>query len=432
MKKVIENYLTVILGSGIGRGLSFLTSLILARRMGANNFGIYTIFFTVLMLFWQFPTIIDGIYVRFAKAGEKEEKLEYIKTTFFMKCIIFLALVISAYPLGYVLAHFAFKKPQLVFNLTAAIIAGAALSIFTSVVGLYQAEEKFRTFAILNSLVYALVFSLVVIFVLLIPAITPFSVILIYTFSSLCAGFLGLLYLLRLVKPPFKINFSLLNKMAHYGKWLLGFTFIELLLQRLDILVLARLVNYTELGIYSAAVRIAMFAMILSAASSTVFMPKGCASLKSKKHLKSYFKESLTITLALSAVITGLIVLAPLLIKLFFGGQYIGSLLASRILLLDTIFVTLYMPFNYLFLAKGDSRLIFVFMLIKLALTVLAMFLLIPRFGAIGAALSLAASSFFCLQIVIFKSAQIVRVSLESLQDRETLCPVNAKWGHNT
>ncbi len=428
MKKTVKNYFTVICGSGFSRGLSFLTSMILARHMGANNFGIYTIFFTVMMLFWLFPTIIDGIYVRFAKAEKETERLEYIKTTFLMKCGIFIILIALAYPLAYVMAHFAFNKPRLVFDLTAAIIAGASLSIFTSVVGIYQAEEKFHIFSILNSVFYALVFFLVVVFIFLIHTLTPFVVILIYSISAVAVGSLGGLYLFRITKPPFRINFVLLNKMMHFGKWLLGLSFIDLLLQRMDVLVLARLVSYEELGVYSVAVRIAMFAMILSAASSAIFMPKGCESLKSRKHLKAYFKESLVVTMGLSVVILALIAAAPLLIKLFFGMQYSNSLSASRILLLDTIFVMLYMPFGYLFLAKGDTRQLFIFMSIKLALTIVAMLILVPRFGVLGAALAFATASFLCLLIVVLRSSQVVRVSLEAMKEREVLGSINESF----
>lgn len=421
MKKTVRDYFTVIVGSGFCRGLSFLTSMILARHMGAGNFGIFTIFFTIMMLFWQFPAIIDSIYVRFAKAEKKEERLEYIKTAFLMKCAIFAALVVLAYPLAYVLSHFAFKKPALIFDLTAAVIAGASLSIFTSLEGIYQAEEKFHIYAVLNSVFYAAVFLLVVVFILLVPTVTPFIVVLIYSISAVFAGSLGAFFLVRLTKPPFRINFHLLNQMMHFGKWLLAFTFIELLLQRLDVLVLARLVSYEELGIYSVAVRIAMFAMILSAASSAIFMPKGCESLKSRKHLKSYFKESLVVTSGLSLVILALIATAPLLIKFFFGTQYFNSLPAARVLLLDTIFVMLYMPFGYLFLAKGDTKILFVFMCIKLGITVSAMFILVPHLGVVGAAMSFVIASFSCLLIILIKSAQVVKLSLHTMKEEEAL-----------
>lgn len=417
---VLKSYFSVIFGTGVGRGISFLTTLILARSLGLAGFGVFSIFFTVFIFVWQLPTILDAIYVRYAKAEDGHERIDYIRTAFFLKGIIVLFLLALSYPLASLLAMKIFNRPELLNYLTAAIIGGCFLSLFTSIAGIFQAEEKFHIFAILNVIFYISVFALIVMIKVFNFPFTVSSVVSAYTATAVIIGLSAVVYLFRITKPPFTINISLLFNMVHFGKWLVGNIFVELLAQRLDVLVLARIVSYEELGVYSAAVRVAMFAILLTSAATAIFMPKGCESLKSKQHLKRYFRDSLVISSSLTVVITGIIVFAPLLIRLLFGVDYLGSIPAARLLLLDAIFVLLYTPFGIIFYAKGNSRIIFVFAFTRLALTVLAMLIFIPLMGALGAALSLAISSFLCLIIVATKALMMVRLPMHKIMQADT------------
>jgi len=412
---VLKSYFSVIFGTGLGRGISFLTTLILARLLGLTGFGVFSIFFTVFMFVWQLPTILDAIYVRYVKAEDDHERIEYIRTSFCLKGVIVIFLLAFSYPLASLLAIKVFNRPELLNYLTAAIIGGSFLSLFNSVAVIFQAEEKFHIFAILSVIFYILVFALIVMIKVFNIPFTVSSVVSAYTAASVIIGLLAVYYLFRLTKSLFTINIPLLFNMIHFGKWLVGNMFVELLAQRLDVLVLARIVSYEELGIYSAAVRVAMFAMLLTSAATTIFIPKGCESLKSKEHLKRYFRDSLVIGSCLTVAIAGLIVVAPQLIRLLFGVDYLGSIPAARLLLLNSIFVLLYTPFGIMFYAKGNSRIVFLFMLTRLAFTVLAMLIFVPLLGALGAALSLAVSSFLCLIIVAIKAIIMVRLPMHRI-----------------
>jgi O-antigen/teichoic acid export membrane protein len=215
--------------------------------------------------------------------------------------------------------------------------------------------------------------------------------------------------------------------MMHFGKWLLVVMLIDLLLQRIDVLVLTRLVSYEELGLYSVAVRIAMFASILAGSSTAIFMPRGCESMKSAKHLKVYFKESLLIVSGLALFIVALIIFCPILIKLFFGLEYEKSVLASRFLLLDAIFVLLYTPLGFLFYANGNSKIISLFSFIKLTITITSLLICVPRFGSTGAALSLALSSFACFLLVLGRCFRIIRYPEENFPNIECISPEGEK-----
>lgn len=418
MKKLFKNYFMVSIGTGLCRGLSFITTLILARAMGAFSFGIFSLFFTVAMLAWQLPTIIDAIYVRYAKTRtdpdsrdipipEKDDTL--IKATFLMKIIFSLSLMILSYPLGYLLARYIFNKPEMVHYMFTAIMSGAFLSIFSTLSAIFQARERFYLYSLINLIFYGIVFLAVAAIALLRLKLTPLSAAAAYSIPAVIIGLAGIVYLYKLAGPISGIRAPLLRNMFHFGKWLFGVSIIELILQRADILFLARLIGYEELGIYSAAVRVAMLATVLTSSATVIFMPRGCASLNSKAQLASYFKESFTLSSVLSVGILALIALSGPIIKIFFGPQYLASLTAARILLLDCIFILLYTPFSFLYYANGDTRRIFGLSLAKLAIMSVCLMLLVPRLGITGAAVSAAVSSLLTFLLIAVLSQKIIK-----------------------
>lgn len=407
-KKLLKDYLKVISGASLGRGLSFITSLILARKLGIAGFGIFSVFFTVLFLVWQFPTVIDAVYVRFVKVETAGRRQEYLKMAFFIKCAIFFVFLIFSYPLAQFLSLYVFKKPELGFYLFQAIIAGAFLSMYSSVASIYLAKENFTVYSIMNLIFYAMVFTLVLGLVFF-REITPLGSAYVFSLSAAGVGCFGMLYIYKRVKPIFPLHISLLRDMLHFGKWLFAENFTYLILQRMDVLFLTRFTSFAELGIYSAAVRMAMLAALLTSSATAIFMPRGCGSCKSESHMRFYLKETLAATAALSSLIVLLMIFSPFMIKLFFGKEYMNCLLATRFLLLEAIFVVLYTPFSYIFYASGNTKIIFILGITKLLAVVIGLSLFIPVLGANGAALSLAISSFIGLVFAVVLSAKIIK-----------------------
>ncbi|MFA5362076.1 MAG: GNAT family N-acetyltransferase [Candidatus Omnitrophota bacterium] len=407
--KIIGDYAAIILGTGFGRGLSFVTSLLLARALGTTGFGIYSVFFTIMMLSWQMLGVFDGIYVRYAKAGHQEEHIDYLRAIFFMKLMLFFVMSCAAYPAGYAVSAFFFQKPELTFYVSSAVIAGAFLSVFTTLGGILLAKERFNIYSVFINVFYTVFFLFIGAGVLLKLNLTPLETTLLNTMLAALMGGLGIWYLWRKTKPVFFPKPFLIKNMVHFGKWLLAESVIYNLIQRLDILFLARTASYDQVGIYSAAVRTAMFAGILTTASTTLFMPKGCASLRSKGQLSAYLKESLLLNSALAGIIVLLITVSPTLIRVLFGQHYVPAIPAARLLLLDAIFILFYTPFSFLFLASGKTKMIFYFGLTKLCVISAGLALLVPRMGPTGAAFAICLTSLCGLGLAVAASSKLIK-----------------------
>jgi len=393
MKKLFKDYFSVIFGTGFSRGISFIIALILARQLSVEGFGKFSMFFTVLMLAWQIPAIIDAVYVRYAKAGKEGERHAYLRIAVRMKLWILLFLLAAGYPLAGFLSVYVFHKPELVVFLVLAIVSGGFLSILSSLAGIYQAEERFMAFSIVNSVFYAGVFLVVLVFFLFKFPLTAMNAAVIFGVVSVVVGVLACAYLMRRIRPGTGHATAHAREMFDFGKWLFAESLVYIFLQRLDILFLGRFAGYAEIGVYSAAVRIAMVASILTGAATAIFMPRGCQSLKSQKHLRDYFKEASVATAALSALIVVLILAAPTLVESLFGKEYIQAVVATKLLLLEAVFVLLYTPVSFLFYANGESKKIFVIGVSRFAVMVVSLSVLVPVFGATGAAVSICVSS---------------------------------------
>lgn len=407
--KLVKDYTTVLTGTGIARVISFFISIILARTLSTAGFGLYFLFFTIMILTWQLPKVIDSTYVRYVKSEAKSDSIAYLRTSFVIKVSIVTFLIFSSYPFGYLLANHVFGKPDAVFFITMAVITGAFLSLFSTLAGIYQAEEDFVKFSVVNILFYLGVISVIGVILLFRFALTPAIAVWVNTSIAVAVGFFGIFYIYKKIKYIFPIHISSSLDMFHFGKWLLAANVAYIIVQRLDILVLTKYVDYDALGVYSAAVRVAMIAALFTASVSVVLMPRGSQALKSLQHLKSYLREALMISMGLVFLVGVIIAISPILIKVLFGSRYMGALLPGRILLLAPVFIVLYTPLMYLFYAENKSKTIFELGMTILIAVICALLFLVPRYGTIGAAISITFSYFCGLIFVIFKSFKIIK-----------------------
>jgi len=407
-KKILIDYFIVILGTGFGRVLSFVTSIILARKLGPENFGLFSLFFTIMFLVWQLPIALDVTYVRYVKAEKDLNKISALMNAFIIKFGIFILLSILTYPISYFLAHSVFHKPDSVFFIAIGIISGLLLSLFSTVASVYQAEEEFVKFSLVSTVFYFAVIFAISTLIFMHFTVTLNIVVWIYISAALIGSIFTIVYLYTKTRDLFHVSFGSLSGMLHFSKWLLASNLTYIIIQRIDTLILARYLNYQELGVYSVSVRMAMLATLFSATISTVLMPKGSQALQSLQHLRLYLKESFILVVGLIFVVLVMILTSSLMIKIIFGLSYIGASVTMQILLLGTIFTLLYTPLMYLFYAENNTLVNFQAGMVMLASSIVALLVLVPKYGATGAAISVSFSSFCGLLFIFTKSFRLI------------------------
>ena len=397
--KVLKDYTIVLIGSGFTRVVSFLTSVILARQLGPERFGEFSVFLAILVAFWTSTNFIDSTYVRYAAVEKHSASKKYLSGSFVIKLFFCLLLIIFAYPIAKLLSKYILAKPELEVGILIAIISGTVLSLVSLRASIYQVDEDFIYFTIFNFIFYFITFIILLIFFLGKVSFLVETIYEIYFISAITVGVVSLIGIYRLSKP-ITIEKFILKEIFSFSKWLIMANIAYILFQRLDLLILARYGELQDLGQYGAALRLMVIASLLTGSLSAPLLPRATRTRVSKRIFKSYLTHAFLISALISSAIGILWLFTPIIVKTFFGEPYTPAIYLTKILLVGSIFVAIYTPLSQLFLAEDNPKKMFFLGLIKLGSMLGVGLLLVPHYGALGAAYTLASSEFIAMLYV--------------------------------
>lgn len=388
MKKTITDYLTVLLGTGVGRGIAFVNSIIIARTLGKEDFGKFTIFFVVMVLTWIFPQAFDSVFVRYAKtASDENEKNEFLRVSFFLKLLYSVIAIALAYPLSRLLAVVFFGKPEIGIIIVWAIISGVFQAFLMTIASIFQEREHFNIFSILYASYTFSIFTALGL-LRLVPALFNLNIVIaVHVIVSIVIGSFSIILLLkRKIKRVWPLNRHCLEKSFALGKWAFGSMVVAFAFARVDTFLLPRYISFDAIGIYGVAQQVTMLISVLAGSLSNVFLPKACASIINKKTIKRYIKESFVLIFVIQASILTLILFAGKVIYVLYGSEYLSAKIVVQILLVGWLFYILFLPFGALFYAFENSKSRFFVDTFRFCVAVVLLFYLIPHYKEIGAA----------------------------------------------
>lgn len=378
-----------MIAAGISRLLTFLASILLARKLGVEQFGIFTTAYTIIVLIGQLPNIVDTSFVRNYTDLDNQEKDSLTRTNLYIKLIIFLIIVVLSLTFSDTIATFVFGKEGLGTELYLAIIAGGAFSLFTTWLAYYQSKNQFARYASINFL-QALIGLILIIAYLLLFNPTARGALKIYVLTYSLLGLITTVYLFFKSKNPgYEVFIRQSRLLLVFTGWLIPASILYTLLQRIDVLLLTRFTDYYQIGLYGSAIRIIAIVSIFTGNLSVIFLPKATNALKSFNGLKNYLLQSLISVIGISMVIVIGIIWAPTIIGITVGYEYLSASSALRILLIGYIFISITSPLSCLIYGMNRTDIIFKERLLELGIAIISGILLIPKYGLYGASLSL-------------------------------------------
>jgi len=179
---------------------------------------------------------------------------------------------------------------------------------------------------------------------------------------------------------------------------------------KIDIIMLEKMIGSTEVGYYSGATRFIYPFMFISGAFMTAIFPKLAKHSEEKDKFRSiqnlalYYLGGIGILLS-SSLFFG----ADLIFQLFFGDKYDNSIPVFKILVWYLAIVFIYGPISNSLVAKNKVQFLVYLNLIMIVLNVALNFFLIPVYGAKGAAMA----TIVC-EILILGSAVIYWKGIET------------------
>ncbi|GFO56559.1 hypothetical protein GMSM_35660 [Geomonas sp. Red276] len=143
-----------------------------------------------------------------------------------------------------------------------------------------------------------------------------------------------------------------------------------------------------EIGLYSIATRFTMPLVILLGALNTALWPRASALTDFDKTMAMIRKTiGLSLLVAVFAMVYSLV--APYATPLFFGQKYADAVLLGQALCVRYVVSLLVCPIGIIGYSFGLVRLYWLVNLLQLVGVVVINMALLPRFGAMGAAMAL-------------------------------------------
>lgn len=367
--------------------LNFITYILIARHLGANGFGKISL---VISFVWLFNAFVDfgltELLVREIAGKSLSIKKKYTSV------VLGLRIIISAIIYGLIVAcSLGLPHLQRTFGLN--LILGLALmcTCFT-----YFLKSIFRAFEKMEYEAASLVVE-AVLKILIISAVLKWTSLGVLGVAQgiLIASFVTTVFSVIMCQKKFlklSVTFSkdLFGSLLKKGTPFLVSTLFYALSFKIDVVMVSWMLGDKMTGLFSASVRIVEPMLTFPLLAAVVLFPViSRLSHDSIKNLRRVSYVSLRILLLAGIIMAlGLFLGMPYIVSIFFGREFLGSILAGRILSLCLIPFCLKFFLDRFILVIRRPKVMFVTYTVGTFLNILFNLYLIPHIGYAGAAIS--------------------------------------------
>jgi O-antigen/teichoic acid export membrane protein len=383
---VAKNTVWLSISNFGGRIFKAIIVIYAARVLGAAGYGVFSYAVTLAGFFTLF--VDPGINAVLVREGAKATALErqvLFATTLIMKAVIIAASVVVIVAIAPLFSTLPGAKALLPF--VALIIIFDSTRAF--IVSLFDAEEKMQwdAAAFIAANVSIAIFG----FIFLLKSPTPLS----FTSAYVAGTAIGALVAIWFLRTRFRgmLKGASLKRMGAILRtaWPFAITgALGILLTNTDILVISWMRTATEVGIYSAAIRIVQVLYLVPAVVATGALP---ILSRLAKHDPLKFRYALERIVSFIFLISipislGGAILASGIMRLVFGASYIAGGAALAILLLTLSFDYAGCVISNAIFAYDHQKSLIISSLIGGLGNVLFDLLLIPHWGMAGSAVA--------------------------------------------
>ena len=401
MKKFINKLIQFSVGPIVGAFIGFITIPLTTNLISPAEYGKVSMFNTIQSILTMTVFLgMDQAFVRYYNSEENKIKLLFNSIILPMVLVILLISFIPVFSSN--ISEFLFGCD--VYNIPVYFMM---LTIPLMVIERFlllqmRMEEKAIQYSIFNIFIKITVFILT--FILLIFVRGDFLSV---VYSIIFGQMIGDLVLISMYIKKIKIKKNFIDKekikeLAKFGVPLVPAAIIGLLLNSLDTIFLRHFCDFSQLGLYSAANKFVSILNIIQTSFTTFWVPIAYRWYNEKKS-NSYFSivsESIAFIMTIIFLIILLFknIIVLILSKNYLEAKYIAPfLLFFPIMYTMSETTTLGIPFS------KKTYYNTVISTISLIINLILNTLLIPKYGAIGAAIATAISyiAFFWARTLI-------------------------------
>ena len=390
----------MLLGQAMSLIVSFFVGVWLARYLGPSHYGVVNYTIAFVGLFGMIANLgIDHILQReLVKYPEKKEEL--LGTAFYLKLIGAFLAILFILIISFIIKFDPLHRLYIILFSVSFIFQ--SLNVITS---WFQSQVMAKKNVLAN--VFALILSAILKVLFILFKLDLFYLILIYTLDTLWIS-LALFYIYKkngFILKKWSFN-KLLAKSLFYDSWplILAGT-ASFIYMRIDQVMIGHFKDEAAVGIYAAAIKFGEVWYFLPTLICASLFPAIINARQSNFLVYKQRLKNLIILMALLALFIAIptALLAPFIIPLLFGLEYIASISILQIYIWSGIGLFVGIALSQYLIAENLTKKLFVLNLLAMILNISLNFILIPRLGIAGAAITTLVSFLFLPLYMLFE-----------------------------
>lgn len=428
LPKIYSSAGWAFLSSVTASALTFLLHIFLARSLSVSSYGSVAVVLeflaVVIMLADMGLTVaLINLYVRYTKANRDADAEFLVKAITVLK--LSMAIVASG---GIAIYSSQTEGLELEFWILIFAFFCAYVEVaYQNILVLLQSRELFKQLALYR--VALPILRVVGIFWLLKTGhMSKTSAILLYAASSVVAFSLMFITADRTIVGLKKTFWSrnwhpeVIKDLKEFVRWTSLASVVVVFTMKMDTFLLLSLTSSTEVGLYSAAQRLAGLGTVVSSALSVVLMPRA-AHINTQAELNAYVRSALMISLLFAGPVVVAGCMAEQLMELIFGANYTGSADVAALLIASFVLGVIVNPLSYVFYNQGYARYLTYLNMAQFAVGLMISSLLIPNLGALGAGISSLTTAFLGFIFIIWNFYSRLRPRFAQSNRNGSLAP---------
>lgn len=366
------------------------TNIYLARSLGVGNYGLWSLFLSVITIVFTFSYFgINPATGKFVAQYNETVKLKGVLLT-----SIKLRLLISLFfAITFFLAHRILADILGYPELTILFYCGVPLIFLSGLVeylkAVYMGLHRIKYFFIVSILEHGLKFIFVVGFLYISNSVI--SVVNSYAFALLITCCVGFYFLYsRFYKVLESNDYDFKKDIINYSYPFIFISIGTIASTEIDTVMLGVLSTTNEVGIYAVAKQIVLktphLALAIAMGTTPVFAK---LNNRNKGEFKNKFKKLFRNVSGIYIIIAlSIIFISPIIIPMVFSVEYTNSVLPLQILSLYSFMFAVVIIIDSVLNYTGKAKVRAYSISIVMVLNVLLNYCLIPIYGAVGAAMA--------------------------------------------
>lgn len=395
-QRFAKNATWTIIGRVFQIGITFITTMLVARYLGPEKYGTITYTYSYVVIFSSLATLgLNDIVVK-ELLNKENNKEEVLGTMVFLK---FFASILS---IGLIYLVISIVNDNKVVRLITFLQSLSIIfQIFDTLTYYYQSELLSKKTAIITIISYSLTTLFRVI-----GLINKYNTDWFAFAVSLDFLIVSLLTISLFYKEGFRLHFNIKLVKTLLGKSY-NYIFASLMIgiyTKIDTILLGNMIDEKTVGYYTAATTICnawpfVLQAIIDSAKPIIIDLFDTNKNEYKKRFRQLYASIFYVSLFVGLII---LVFSPLIINILYGKEYALAAIPLRIVCFST-------AFSYFGVARGTwmqcenkikyEKIIYLFGAIS---DVILNFVLINRYGIIGAAIAITLTQFLTNFIFVY------------------------------